>query len=1048
MQIIRLIDYFRFLTDHLFEMKRISKDVIIPLFMVLSLISIPVSVFGTEPIKVNSVDYNGIYIGDRIDYLNEAVLFQHIFEKSAVEPAVQKKMLSGELHTDSNIRFKWENLAEGYRVHLKGKNGVPFQASFEWGMSDILQEEVSSKFKPSSKKVFWLDYVPHSYWLRFQLLNDSKSTSNLILELDKHFYSYINVFIPSENGYQRKGGDLSKSLNEREQKYKNLAFNLPVEPGISTVYMRIDNWVADVVPFRIWSMENFNEHVVSETAFQGTIAGAFLFAFIFNLFIFILIRDASFLYLSLLTISELMVHLASSGFGFQFLWPMNGVVGIKIISLVFPLSFALFLLFCRSFLNIAHYSPRIDVTLRIMVGIFFMVAFSYTILPAAAAKVLLQAVLQVARFYYILVFIPVFMAVKKGDRAGIFLLIGLLLQVAANLEWMLSNYDIIPFSLINYLHIKGISFLIVMTLGLADKINQMKNSLVDLNITLERKVDERTIDLAKRSEELTSANERLQELDRTKSRFFANVSHELRTPLTMITAPIDSLMHGEYGKLPRSSLKIFDAMKKNANRLITLIGDLLDVAKIEAGKMILDVRNCNVSELVAFCISNIKSAANSKGITVKLTDETGGLVALVDRDLMEKAVLNLLSNAMKFNRPGGRITVVIERLDEQFVIRVKDNGIGIPQESLAGIFDRFSQVDSSSTRKQGGTGIGLSLTREIVDLHHGQITVTSELDKGSEFIINVPVGSLRAIQTSTADAGTGETGMDDRIRNSDNGLNQDQIYNRAFKTDTHYPLRPVDDVSETILIVEDHEDMQFYLESFLEKRYRTLLSTNGKNALEILKTEDVSLMLADIMMPEMDGYELVRQVRGQEKYADLPIILLTAKTEIADKIEGIEKGANDYLTKPFSPDELLARIRSQLKFKGLRDNLINARFKQTSQNREITDLSKLKIETVKDFLKENYLEESISRESLADAVEMSPDHLGRTFKKYVGEKIGDYLNRIRITEAARRLSETDENITVIGLDVGFGNLRTFNKMFLKYMHENPTEYRQKNRPDQ
>ena len=1029
-------------------MKRIHKELNKYIFIVLALTVTPGFATATEPIRVNGVDFNGTYIGDRIDYMNEVVLFQYIFEKSIVGLPVRKKMLSGELHTDRNIQFEWEYLAEGYRVHLKGLNGAHFQETFDWGVRDLLHKEVSSKFTPSSKKVFWLDYDPHSYWLRFQFLNDSNSKSDLILELDKHFYSYINVFIRDEGGYQRKGGDLSKSLNEREQKYKNLAFSIPIEPGINTIYMRIDNWVADAVPFRIWSKENFDEHVVSDTAFQGIITGAFLFVFVFNLFIFILIGDASFLYLSLLTISELMLHMASSGFGFQFLWPMDGIIGIKIVSLVFPLSFAFFLLFSRSFLNITRYTPRIDNLIKIMVGIFFVVTFSYIIIPDAAASVLLQVVLQVGKIYYIPVFIPIFIAVRKGDRAGIFLLIGLLLQVAANLEWMLSNYDIIPFSLINYLHIKGISFLIVMTLGLADKINQMKNSLADLNINLERKVNERTVDLAKRSEELTEANEKLKELDKTKSRFFANVSHELRTPLTMITAPIDSLMHGEYGKLPQASFDIFKAMKKNANRLTTLIGDLLDFAKIEAGKMTVNIQNINVSNLVSFCISNVRSAANSKGIALNFTDETGELVAQVDRDLMEKAVFNLLSNAMKYNRPGGRITVVIETLDEQFTIRVKDTGIGIPDESLANIFDRFSQVDSSSSRNQDGTGIGLSLTKEIVDLHNGQILVSSELGKGSEFAIRLPILSPMKAQTSTADAATGEIEMDDRIHLSNNVHNQDLINDRAFKIDNDSLPGTVENSSETILIVEDNEDMQFYLESLLKKRYQTLLSPNGKTALEILKIEDVSLMLADIMMPEMDGYELVRQVRDQEKYADLPIILLTAKSEITDKIKGIEKGANDYLTKPFSPEELLARIRSQLKFKSLRDNLISARKKQASADRKITDLSKLKIETVKAFLKENYQEESISRESLAEAVEMSPDHLGRSFKKFVGERIGDYLNQIRITEAARRLRETDENITVIGLDGGFGNLRTFNKMFLKYMNENPSEYRQKNPTNQ
>ena len=336
--------------------------------------------------------------------------------------------------------------------------------------------------------------------------------------------------------------------------------------------------------------------------------------------------------------------------------------------------------------------------------------------------------------YSLPVLLPTVRAIKDRNPSGWFALIGILFYYLGLLKFGLTGSDIIPFGPLRYLPVKGLSFLIIMTLGLSHKMNMMKQSLTDLNVNLERRVVERT-------EELKKANEKLKEMDQLKTQFFTNISHEFRTPLTLITAPIESLLRGDYGKLPESSTDLIVTIKRNADRLLKLISDLLDFSKIEAGKMAANKANCDVSKLLALWVASVDSSAAIKGIKTALEDRTEGLLAWIDADLIEKAVFNLLSNAIKFNRPQGEnlIEVILETDATAFRIIVKDSGIGIPKDQLEGIFDRFSQVDASSTRQYEGTGIGLSLTKEIVMLHSGTIHVESQIDQGSMFTITLPL---------------------------------------------------------------------------------------------------------------------------------------------------------------------------------------------------------------------------------------------------------------------------------------------------------------------
>ncbi|MCP4132904.1 MAG: AAA family ATPase [bacterium] len=431
---------------------------------------------------------------------------------------------------------------------------------------------------------------------------------------------------------------------------------------------------------------------------------------------------------------------------------------------------------------------------------------------------------------------------------------------------------------------------------------------------LEEKVKERTSELAE-------AYEKLKELDRAKTDFFANISHEIRSPLSLIHSPIESIVQGDYGNSIEKNHSIFKTMRQNSARLLKLINDLLDFSRIEAGRMSIKREKTDVAKLLEYYVNSIESGADSRKLNIRFNNNCGRVFAQIDRDLMGKALVNLLTNALKFTPAGGSILVELDSKEDRFSISVRDTGIGIPVNKQDIIFERFRQVDSSSSRKYEGSGIGLALTKEIVELHEGAISVESSPGKGSVFLITIPF-----------------------IYSENNPDSLSEEYPDIDIIDSlpwEEPVNSTKDNSgkqENILIVDDNPGMLNFLRNLLEKEYYIETAQNGRKALEKLSREIFrpDLILADVMMPEMDGYEFTRAIRRDPGFEGLPIILLTARAATSMKIEGLKKGANDYIVKPFNPKELMMRIQSQLELKLLRDRLLEA---NESLQQTITDSS-------------------------------------------------------------------------------------------------------------
>ncbi len=558
--------------------------------------------------------------------------------------------------------------------------------------------------------------------------------------------------------------------------------------------------------------------------------------------------------------------------------------------------------------------------------------------------------------------------------------------------------------------------------------------------------------------------EKLREIDQLKSHFFANISHEFRTPLTLILGPIQKWLgkadpifslHGRADETSgtlkelRSVIisrdkeirKDLTIAERNTRQLLNLVNQLLDLSKIDAAKMNLRATKGNIVSFVKWITMSFESRTEQKGINLQFISEQGEIELYFDRDKMTKILTNLLSNAFKFTGEGGSITVSITHLPfvngvrevEAAVIIVKDTGIGIREEELPKLFDRFYQVDSSHTREHEGTGIGLALTKELVEIHHGKIKVKSKVGEGSEFILELPVGKKHLSNNEFIEEK--ETGDAIYLKKYDHPPASGEMHssnitsaNSSSKITQNYI--EINGEKEIILIVEDNADVRSYIKDSLGDGYLVEEASNGEQGIEKAKEIIPDLIISDVMMPKMDGNELTRRIKTDERTSHIPVILLTAKSAQENKLEGLETGADDYLTKPFDPKELTVRITNLInlrkklyeKFSG--ENIISRKVGKKLSSIDEKFLNK-SLEIV-----ENHLpEEDFSIEEFGKEVGMSRQQLNRKIRALTGKTASLYLRSIRLLKAKSMIEEKKGNISEIAYSVGFSSPAYFSACF-------------------
>jgi signal transduction histidine kinase len=416
---------------------------------------------------------------------------------------------------------------------------------------------------------------------------------------------------------------------------------------------------------------------------------------------------------------------------------------------------------------------------------------------------------------------------------------------------------------------------------------------------------------------LEETNQKLMELDQIKSRFFANISHELRTPLTLLIAPLETLLHRF--NLDAETKGLLGTMHSNGMRLLKLINDLLDLVRLESGRMEIKREPVEVVEFVKGLASAARQVADDKRLRLETFVDPGLGVVLADRDKLEKIVLNLMFNALKFTPSGGRVELRAEKQGESFVLIVADTGMGISEKNLPHVFDRFWQADGSSKRKYQGVGIGLALVKELVGIQDGEVTVESKEGEGTTFRVRLPYQKAEPAQRPTAaeapPAGAQAAEPGATVTSEEWLAN---LYRRAelfpALTPVQESLRPVETSPNghqpTILVADDEPDMLRFLKSQLSSRYRVLEAVDGQQAIEKANQFLPDIILLDMMMPEKDGLQACREIREHTPTQSIPVVLLTARADEETKLAALSAGASDFLTKPFSTTELHVRIRN------------------------------------------------------------------------------------------------------------------------------------------
>lgn len=409
----------------------------------------------------------------------------------------------------------------------------------------------------------------------------------------------------------------------------------------------------------------------------------------------------------------------------------------------------------------------------------------------------------------------------------------------------------------------------------------------------------------------------LMEIDRAKTAFFSNISHEFRTPLTLMLGPLEELLAQRDGQLTTEQEANLTATHRNAMRLLRLVNTLLDFSRIEADKVQAQYFPVNLSNLTMDIASTFRAAVEHAGLQYHVQCSDLSTAAYIDRDMWEKIVLNLLSNAFKYTLKGS-VTISIQEENNHAVLRVTDTGVGIPQEELPNMFERFHRVKQIKGRTYEGTGIGLSLVKELVQLHYGEISVESREGIGSTFTVKIPLGRkhLPDDQVIERQNTTYTSNLSDVYVNEAMFLGREEI-------STPYDKFVESDEKASILIVDDNADMRDYLQRLLEKQYYVETAANGKLALDKIANHIPELVISDIMMPEMDGIQLLHHIKQGPSTNSLPVILVSARAGEEAKIEGYDIGADDYLTKPFSAKELLARVRAQIRISRLHRHAID-----------------------------------------------------------------------------------------------------------------------------
>ena len=516
------------------------------------------------------------------------------------------------------------------------------------------------------------------------------------------------------------------------------------------------------------------------------------------------------------------------------------------------------------------------------------------------------------------------------------------------------------------------------------------------------------------------------ELNEAKSKLFTNITHEFRTPLTIIQGMTDLIQKHPDEWLEEGTEKI----RNNSFLLLRLINQMLDIAKFETGSMGLQLKQADIVSFVGYVTELFRSVASDRKINLRYIRNENPFYMDFDPDKLVHIISNLLSNAFKFTRAGGNVTVKAElsNAEDHLVIEVTDTGIGIQPEHLHRIFDRFYQA-GNTTGSKGGSGLGLALTKEMVEILNGRIWVESQSGIGSSFYFELPVTREAPLSQS------------ENLTELFSDISKTVFAGLSPSTISHEKKSSVTDHLPTVVIVEDSQDVALYLEAILKQEYHVEMAPDGKNGLNKILQIIPDIVLSDVMMPEMDGIEMLEKLKSDFQTSHIPVVLLTAKADLDSRLIGLARGADAYIAKPFHENELHIQLK----------NLIEQRKKLQERYSSLSEFPETSDETIKtedsfmirvrNILEKNLGNEEFDIHGLCQELAVSHAQLYRKFKSLSNHTIADYFKLLRLHRSKELLAKSDLNITQIAFTVGFKNLSYFSREFTEQFGISPGKFR-------
>ncbi|UXX78648.1 response regulator [Reichenbachiella carrageenanivorans] len=880
-------------------------------------------------------------------------------------------------------------------------------------------------------------------WLRLGLNNDTKKSIAYMLWL-YHNIDYVSMYLVNDRSElvtAARSGAMVRLADRPLQGYNQNDVQIPltIAPGKYVLYLSIQNTrklTQDHLKINrliLMGRSKFETQFSTSMFADGMFYGAGVLLLLLSLVLYLINGERLFIETFFMLLLTILFPFTFSGYLVRYALFDHPSWALYLEYFFGVFYIITFLLVSTSYLNTRQTAPTLR---KFLYGIALTLGLIFV--PALFNIYIYKTLIVLNGMGVFIAISCLYFSLKSKHRLAYYYSMTLLFGVLALVWFILNQLGIISnevYIAYDYSRvlIPGVSFFLL--LGLFDhfyinkqqqlegaleaeqairKIETEKNNLVrEQNVLLEKKVLERTA-------EILEKNEQLEALDKMKSRFFANISHEFRTPLTLIIGPAKTQLSRVNND--QQAQKHLETILSNANQLLDLINQLLDLAKSEHGQLELHLSQVEIEPWIYQQVRPFLALAETKNIQIILQGVEASVITM-DLQKMSRVIDNILFNALKFSPNDSELIINVSEGDEYHRIEIIDQGAGIPNDEKKNVFKRFYQLNQKDTNV--GSGIGLALAKEYVELHGGKVYVENNTPIGSKFIVEIPQvlqsnGKLVTLNPT-------DSGATNAPWSGEEGSAQNET------------IAPVSDKQSSLLIVEDNAGVRDFIKSFFEADYQVFEATDGQEGVDMAKRIIPDLIISDVMMPRIDGVFMTRKLKEDMLTSHIPIILLTAKASLEHKVEGLGTGADDYLTKPFEGDELVARVESLISNRIKLREIYGKELSGTNNREQLPLIEQRFIELAEQHILENLQQGDYDVQQLSEAMKIERSTLYRKLKAITGMTPTLFIRTIRLTKAMELLKNEQMSISEIAFAVGFSSSEYFSKIFKKQYGQVPSE---------